>query len=496
MRDVHWVDVLYRTYVAGLFGIVGIAVVAGWFPEQPAEPATVADIARLAPTWLGAALALAVVVGLRSGLRGGPLTLERAVVAHELMAPVDRAWALRSPALKQVRFAAFAGAVTGGVVGALASRQLPESGVTAAIWTGAAFAAGTAVAVGSGLVVSGRRWGRLPVMLVGLAVVAWATIDLATGLVTAPTSAIAAVAVLALQVHPAVAAAPLVVAGVLVVAVRGLGRLSPEAARRRAGLVSQLRFAATLQDVRAIVLLRRQLSQERPRSRPWLGLGRRGRLPASLRRDLAGVLRFPAVRLARMVLLAVVAGLALGASWQGVTPAFVLAALAVFVAGYDAVEPLAQEVDHPTRWDQLPGEPGLVLLRHLPVAVAVMVLECALVAAVAMVLVPPAVVGELVLVSLVPVALAGTVAAAVSSAQGAADMAKLIGLGADMMGLVMLLRLVLPPALVVGAMAPLLAAGRDAGDLQVTATSNLMAWPLLAALAAVIWLRTRTPVRG
>jgi hypothetical protein len=496
IEDIHWIDVLYRTYVAGLVGAIGVAVAAGWFPSQDTDPDVVDQVARLAPTWIGALIALAVVAGLRSGLRGGPLTLEPAVVAHELMAPVDRGAALRTPALKQVRFLAFAGAVTGGVVGALASRQLPEGGIVAAVTVGVTFGAGLAMAVCAGLIASGHRWGRVPVTITALVVLAWAGIDLALGVVTSPTSAIAAVAVLPLQVHPAVIAAPIVVAVGLWLAISGLRSLSLEAARRRSGLVSQLRFAATLQDVRAIVLLRRQLAQERPRLRPWFGLGKRGRLPVAVRRDLAGVLRFPAVRLARMVALAVVAGLAFGLTWQGVAPAFVVAALALFLAGYDVVEPLAQEVDHPTRWEQLPGEPGIVLLRHLPVAVALMVLVCGVTAASAMTMVPPAVVAELAVVGLLPVAMAATVAAASSSAQGAADVAKLAGLGADMMGMVMLLRLVVPPALVVAATAPLLAAGRTADDLQVTATSNLMAWPLIAVLIGVIWIRTRKPVVG
>ena len=35
--------------------------------------------------------------------------------------------------------------------------------------------------------------------------------------------------------------------------------MSPEAAERRSSLVGQIRFAATLQDVRTVIVLRRQL---------------------------------------------------------------------------------------------------------------------------------------------------------------------------------------------------------------------------------------------
>src|SRR4051794_41361499 len=38
--------------------------------------------------------------------------------------------------------------------------------------------------------------------------------------------------------------------------------------RSRTELVGQLRFAVTLQDLRTVLVLRRQLAQERPRARP------------------------------------------------------------------------------------------------------------------------------------------------------------------------------------------------------------------------------------
>ena len=56
---------------------------------------------------------------------------------------------------------------------------------------------------------------------------------------------------------------------VAVVAGRGL-RVEPLV--RRGDLVSQLRFAVTMQDLRTVVLLRRQLRGEQPRDPPWFGL--------------------------------------------------------------------------------------------------------------------------------------------------------------------------------------------------------------------------------
>ena len=60
------------------------------------------------------------------------------------------------------------------------------------------------------------------------------------------------------------------VAALLVVGFLGLAGLSLEAAERRTSLVGQLKFAVTLQDLRTVLVLRRQLAMELPRSRPWI----------------------------------------------------------------------------------------------------------------------------------------------------------------------------------------------------------------------------------
>ena len=144
-------------------------------------------------------------------------------------------------------------------------------------------------------------------------------------------------------------------------AISRIGDLSLEHALRRAGLVAQLRFAVTLQDVRTVVLLRRQLSQENPRLNPWIRIGRakrRSLVPPAWKRDWQSYLRFPLPRLVRMVALGVIAGLSLGLVWRGTIPMIVVAGVALYLAAYDAAEPTAQEVDHPTRWESYPDSPA------------------------------------------------------------------------------------------------------------------------------------------
>ena len=55
--------------------------------------------------------------------------------------------------------------------------------------------------------------------------------------------------------------------------------------------------------------------------------------------------------------------------WRGTIPMVIIAGLALYLAAYDAAEPTAQEVDHPTRWESYPEQPGRLLLQHLPAVV-------------------------------------------------------------------------------------------------------------------------------
>src|SRR5919205_134269 len=96
-------------------------------------------------------------LGLRSGSRGGPLSLEAAEVRIVLLAPIRRRLALRAPALRQVRSAAFGGLCVGAVVGNLAGHRLPGR---FAGWVAADAAFGIIaglLAVGAGLLACGLR---------------------------------------------------------------------------------------------------------------------------------------------------------------------------------------------------------------------------------------------------------------------------------------------------------------------------------------------------
>jgi hypothetical protein len=122
-----------------------------------------------------------------------------------------------------------------------------------------------------------------------------------------------------------------------------------------------------------------------------------------------------------------------------------------------------------------------------------MVLVTALAAAFSLILVPASVVTTLAPSVLLAVAAAATLGAAVSTTLGAPDVSALLGLGSDMLGMVLLARLVLPPALTVAALAPLLAAGTDPNNLNTLRVSNAVGWSIIGVVAGVLWLRTRKP---
>ncbi len=93
-----------------------------------------------------------------------------------------------------------------------------------------------------------------------------------------------------------------------------------------------------------------------------------------------------------------------------------------------------------------------------------------------------------------PVALGAMAGAALSTVMGSPDVAKLLGgLGADMIGFVLVARLIFPPALTVVALAPMFAAGTDVGSLDTQQVSNLVGYSVMVAAAALIYVRYQKP---
>lgn len=486
--ELDWIDNIYKGYLTLILSAVSIFYLAPVFGDTAASHSLVASIRHDGPAVIGVCIAVAVALGLRSGGRGGPLALEAADITHVLLAPVRRSTVLKSAALRQVRGVLLMGAIGGAVLGTLASVRLP--GTTVA-WLGAGAATGVLVALamwGAALVASGCRLGVRRATGVGLVLVAWALTDVLFSTRLSPTTQVAWVALSPLEWSSAVWIGVLIAAAVPIVGFAVAGGVSLENAQRRASLVGQLRFAATLQDLRTVMVLHRQLAQELPRSRPWWHRSTAAPGRACWRRDWQGIARWPAGRVARVAALSVVAGLALVGARRGATALVIIAGAALFLAALDATEGLAQELDHPERAATYPVPWGSLIVRHLVVPACVLiVLELpALAVTVAL---SQASVAAVAAIVLVPAAVAGAVGAAAALVLGTPSPATLFGFGfPELAGVLLILRTVLPPALMVAALTPLIL---SSGASPIAAAGAIVLTVSTVALGVGAWLQSR-----
>jgi hypothetical protein len=383
LGDTEWGELAYRVYTTALFCLVVAMMLSGWIGGEVVSPSTASTVAADGPGWAGLLLAVVVVLAVRSGGRGGPLALEAPDVHHLLLAPADRSLTLRRPSVEVLGYGTLTGAVVFGVAGSLLAQRLPGSNLE---WVGCGVLFGVVVAVsaiGSALVTCSRRVPRAVPVALSWLLLAWSVAEVSDraleldplSIPTSPASLGGALVFWPLRSGAKGLPWLPVAITLAILGVAAVGGLSIESARRRTQLVGQLRFAVTVQDLRSVVLLRRQLASERPRNRRWFPVPRWlvRRFPV-VGRDLQSVAHWPAIRVVRLVVLGAGAGLAVRAMWAGTTPLVLVAGVAAFVAALDALEPLAQEIDHPTLTASFPRVAGELHLRHLVAPCVVMLL--------------------------------------------------------------------------------------------------------------------------
>jgi thiosulfate/3-mercaptopyruvate sulfurtransferase len=371
LAELEWFEALYRVYLAAFIFGGGILFISGLVPDEAVSDSASADVLRFGPGWLGLALVLALAMGLRSGSRGGPLALEDADVRHVLLAPVSRHRVLLRPAIQKLRSIVFAGAAVGAVAGQLAGRRLPG---TSMAWAGSGLLWGAtagAMFVAAALVAHGLRVRGWLATAIGGALLVWQFWSALPGSsFSGPADLHGGLALWGERTRAVEVVPSIVVVALLAIGLVLLGRQSLEALARRSTLVTQLRFAVTLQDLRTVTLLRRQLSHERNRSAAWFKVPGGRRFTPEWRRGWHGLLRFPTSRLMRIVVLAIIAGLCLTAAYEGTTAAIVGSGVALFVLALELCEPLAQEIDHGDRTDAYPRERGRMYVALLAPCVA------------------------------------------------------------------------------------------------------------------------------
>ena len=363
LAELDWFEAAYRVYLVA-FAFGGSALwLSGFVRDAKVSEATVADIYRYGPAVMGMFAVLAFAAGIRSGSRGGPLAIEEADVRHVLLSPVDRRTALLRPASQRARSAAFSGLIVGALAGELAGRRLPGS-VASWTFTGAAFGASLSVLfVGAALVAHASKIPRWLASVIGALFIGWQGAAIIKHIV-GPANLHGSLALWGMRERGIDLIAIAVTLAMCGAGLLLLRRTSLDALARRSGLVAQLHFAVTMQDLRTVMLLRRQLSQENTRARPWIRLRRSGGSAAIWRRGWHSLLRFPVSRLLRMSVLAIGAAACQVAAYNGSSAMFLVSGGLLFLLGMEAMEPLSQEIDQPDRMASLPHERGELLLRH------------------------------------------------------------------------------------------------------------------------------------
>ena len=278
LGSTDWWDVAYRVYLFAFAGLALVVVVSDAIEGLIDDEVNIDELFTKAPSILGIAVVLAVAMGLRSGADGGPISVEIADIRHVLLAPLPRRMVLFTPIWQRFRSMMFSFGLVGAIVGQLIATELVGSRAAWAASCGIYGAIIGGLFVGAGVIahaVKLPRWGATgigAVLIAWQAAVAWGIWnDSTTGIArVAPANLAGNIALWGIDQRPLDA---LAIVATLAVVAAGLalgGHLRLEPLARRGELVSQLRFAATSQDLRTVVLLRRQLRAEALRNRSWL----------------------------------------------------------------------------------------------------------------------------------------------------------------------------------------------------------------------------------
>ena len=104
LGSLEWFEVAYRVYLAALVGGGVVLWLSGLVVRRAGDARSRSPTSLdHGPAVLGAGVALAVALGLRSGSDGGPIAIEPPDVRHLLLAPVPRRDVLARPVVQRLR---------------------------------------------------------------------------------------------------------------------------------------------------------------------------------------------------------------------------------------------------------------------------------------------------------------------------------------------------------------------------------------------------------
>jgi hypothetical protein len=213
-------------------------------------------------------------------------------------------------------------------------------------------------------------------------------------------------------------------------------------------------------------------------------------------RDLRSVSHWPLIRIVRVPVLAIGAGLAIRGVWSGTTPLVIVAGLAAFVAALDSTEGLSQDIDHPTMLDSFPENKGVLLLRHLVAPAIVLFLAGVVGVAVAWAVDPqPEVlsIGAITVVLATGSAVAGAAISIVSPTDsGGSEMV----MTPEVAGPRLVFRTAGPPLVTTAGFLPALIAARS-DQVEAVSTARAVSIPVVILVGIVIgWVRFRADIHA
>lgn len=505
VADMDWFEALYRVYISAFLGGGAILFLSGLSGDKPLLGSDLQNVIVNTPHAVGLVASIVVFLGLRSGANGGPIAVEEPEVRHVLLAPVPHSTVLRHPAIQRLRTFAFMGAIAGATANQLLSRRVQASGTSLVVWGLWGAMAGALMGmmfVIAALLIHGLGISRWLTTAIGTTLLGWqVVVTFGDTHIAGPFDFIGSISRWWLHgVQLQDIAGIVVVLACAAVAVYLAGNLSLEALSRRSALVSQMKFAVTLQDIRTVVLLRRQLSQEHMRVKPWVKVPQIFRRDIIVGRGFRSLMHFPLVRVIRMKLLTITAAAALVMAFRGTSPAVVVAGLLLFILGLDAVEPLSQEVDQPDRTDSLPIERGLLMTKHLIVPAIAMTPFLLTGMLTAFVLEPQISTIAYGFLVGIPAVLAGVAGASINVVKGAPDPVGVanqgLALPAEMSGMGTVIRSAFPPTISIIGCLPVIALQHSVenGSLIFTNTLRASLGVLLVLGLVAGWVRQRDAI--
>jgi hypothetical protein len=177
----------------------------------------------------------------------------------------------------------------------------------------------------------------------------------------------------------------------------------------------------------------------------------------------------------------------------------IVAGLALYLVGLDAVEALGQETDHPSRAESAPLDPGDVHVRHLPAAIGISLVVALVGVGAALAVHPQRDQVAIAFVCAVPAALGAVGGAAVSVLGGEINVDDTWTLVApEAAGLGLVLRTAIPPAIAILSTLPVLAArvAVEHGRPPVGAAASASVGVLAVFVLVAGWVRMRHDIRA